>query len=29
MSMDEGLQKAIDLLTNVLIQEEKPRMWWA
>jgi sugar phosphate isomerase/epimerase len=29
MSMDEGLQKAIDLLTNVLIREEKPRMWWA
>lgn len=29
MSMDEGLSKAIDLLRNVMIREEKPRMWWA
>ena len=29
MSMDEGLAKAVDLLRNVMIREEKPRMWWA
>jgi sugar phosphate isomerase/epimerase len=29
MSMDEGLTKAIELLRDVLIREEKPRMWWA
>jgi sugar phosphate isomerase/epimerase len=29
MSMDEGLAKAVDLLSKVMIREEKPRMWWA
>jgi sugar phosphate isomerase/epimerase len=29
MSMDEGLQKAVDLLRRAIIREERPRMWWA
>ena len=29
MSIDEGLQKAIDLLKGLIVKEEKPEMWWA
>ncbi len=28
MSVDEGLQKAVDLLKNVLIRQPKPKAWW-
>jgi sugar phosphate isomerase/epimerase len=29
MSMDEGLRKAVALLQEILVREEKPTMWWA
>jgi sugar phosphate isomerase/epimerase len=29
LSIDEGLQKAVDLLSRLLFREEKPSMWWA
>jgi sugar phosphate isomerase/epimerase len=29
MSIDEGLQKAIDMLRIILIKEPMPKMWWA
>jgi sugar phosphate isomerase/epimerase len=29
LSIDEGLQKAIDLLRAVIFREEKAEMWWA
>jgi sugar phosphate isomerase/epimerase len=29
LSIDEGLQKAIDLLRRLILREEKAEMWWA
>ena len=29
LSIDEGLQKAVDLLRDIIVREPKPRMWWA
>jgi sugar phosphate isomerase/epimerase len=29
MSMDEGLRKGIELLKELIITEEKPKIWWA
>ena len=29
MSKDEGLRKAIDLLSKVVIREKPGAMWWA
>ncbi len=29
LSMDEGLRKAVDLLQQVIVREERPTMWWA
>jgi sugar phosphate isomerase/epimerase len=29
LSMDEGLQKAIDLLRSIIVRDPKPQMWWA
>jgi sugar phosphate isomerase/epimerase len=29
LSIDEGMQKAIDLLRGVMLREAKSEMWWA
>ena len=29
LSMDEGLQKAVDLLRSIIVRDPKPQMWWA
>jgi len=29
LSIDEGMQKAVDLLRSLMFREEKPEMWWA
>jgi hypothetical protein len=29
MSIDEGLQKGIDLLKSITFREEQAQMWWA
>jgi len=29
LSIDEGMQKAVDLLRSLIFREEKPEMWWA
>lgn len=29
LSIDEGLQKAVDLLRAIILKEEKAEMWWA
>jgi sugar phosphate isomerase/epimerase len=29
LSIDEGMQKAVDLLRGLIFREERPEMWWA